>query len=67
MEKPKKIYVDVTANLFALCEIQCLAFTCKYHQAHYQEGSLNCNLKQISIGASGRCMTFEDGRKGHDE
>lgn len=49
-----KVRLDFVSNLHTLVDVQCLVVNCKYRQ----EGSLNCNLKQLSLGANGTCMSF---------
>jgi len=51
-----KMTMDMLHNLFSLCDVQCFATNCRYHQ----EGSLYCNLKQITIGSKGTCMLFDE-------
>ena len=51
-----KMNIDMIHNLFSLCSVQCLQTVCRYHR----KDSLNCDLKDIVINASGECAYFED-------
>ena len=62
MARASKITVDVTTNLFSLCEVRCDNYSCVYKEdrdpPYIDEGLKNCSLKHIKIGVDGKCENY---------
>ena len=46
--------INVSANVFSLCTVQCSNFSCVYKDKE----STNCSLKHISINTNGECENY---------
>ena len=56
MAKASEITVDVTTNLFSLCEVRCDNYSCVYRNMENN----NCALKFLKIGVDGKCENYRN-------